>query len=178
MILSNVKFPHFKLYLYEDDANAKLIEIECAELIKRLTDKNRAHKRVKKSARYVIGRINNEILSPLEKLSKRMEKEFGKKVLLGDIHITEDEEAVLKEYMVRELRALDRKNECNPDYPRVFAFGLVRFAMKWYSQRTFWPYFQEEYGESIKINTQGELHDSFRRIMLGNGKVYDDDCAQ
>jgi hypothetical protein len=83
-----------------------------------------------------------------------MEKEFDKKVLLGDIYITEDEEAVLKEYMVRELCALDRKNDCNPDYPRVFAFGLVRFAMKWYSQRTFWPYFQEEYGESIKINNQ------------------------
>ena len=177
-ILSNVKFPHFKLYLYEDEADAKLIESECTALIKMLTAKDRAHKRVKKSARYVIGRINNEILSPLEKLSKRMEKEFGKKVLLGDISITEDEESVLKEYMVRELRALDRKNECNPDYPRVFAFGLVRFAMKWYSQRTFWPYFQEEYGENIKVNNQGELHDAFRRIMWRNGKVYDDDCAQ
>ena len=64
-----------------------------------------------------------------------------------------NEENILKEYMIRELRSLNRKNKCNPIHPRVFALGLVRFAMKWYSQRTFWPYFQEEY-ERILVNNR------------------------
>ena len=31
-------------------------------------------------------------------------------------------------------------------HPKVFAFGLVRYAMKYYGKKTFWPYFETEFG--------------------------------
>ena len=79
--------------------------------------------------------------------------------------------------MTDELRRLYFSNSFRPHYRQLFALGLVRFAMQYYEQKTFWPYLDYEYGVFIDGNKQGELHDIFRSIMAENGKKYDDDVS-
>ena len=55
-------------------------------------------------------------------------------------------------------------------HPKVCAFGLVRYAMKYYGKKTFWPYFETEFGIEIKQSMQGEIHDIYRYIMKNSIK--------
>ncbi len=129
------------------------IDNACNYLIDKLSPKGKRNglKRIKTKS--FIAHINAELLDDAEKFYLRIEKEYDNKILLGDIAISEVEEKLLKQYMTSELKRLD--NSCTSFKPirgKIFAFGLVRFAMKYYSSGKFWPFFKDEYGVEVKVN--------------------------
>ncbi len=155
------------------------IDNACNYLIDKLSPKGKRNglKRIKTKS--FIAHINAELLDDAEKFYLRIEKEYDNKILLGDIAISEVEEKLLKQYMTSELKRLD--NSCTSFKPirgKIFAFGLVRFAMKYYSSGKFWPFFKDEYGVEVKVNNQREIHEWFQMIMHVTGKTYDENLPQ
>ncbi len=99
--------------------------------------------------------------------------------MLGDIKIKADEEILLNQYMQSDLKRLDTLGTYfKPMRKKIFVFGLVRFAMKYYSEGSFWQFFKDEYGIAVKINNQCEIHYWFRMIIRDMGKTYDETLPQ
>ncbi len=168
-VIQSLGLDGVKVYLGKHEKSRALTD----ELLKDLNKGKKRDRYIEKNSKYFIARINNEVLLPQEKFYKRIEREFDRKVLIGDISISGDEEKYLHDYMAWQLRKLNHSGKISKYYLKVFAYGLVRFAMKYYSQKTFWRYFKEEYGFDIKVNMQSELHDWFRCIMEKYSKAYD-----
>jgi len=159
--------------------NKKDIDKDCNALIAELSPKRKRNKLKVVKTKNFIAHINEEVFSDAEKFYLRIEKEYDKKILLGDIIIDSDEENLLKQYMQSELRSLDNfGTRFKPRRMKIFAFGLVRFAMKYYSEGKFWPFFKDEYGVAVKVNNQHEIHDWFSFIMKRTGKTYDETLPQ
>lgn len=171
---------NFRLWVKRPTTSANSIEPIIAKTLAQATQKGRENRYTVKSTKYFIAHINGECLSEAEKFYLRIEKEFDKKKLLGDIVTTAREDELLSQYMQVALRSfvMCTSTMYRPSHEKVFAYGLVRFAMKNYSQRTFWPYFKEEFDIEISPNRQGDLHNLFRAIMLSAGKTYDDSLKQ
>ena len=127
-----------------------------------------------KSAKYHIAHINGKILSDSEKFFKKIEKEFDTKVLIGDIDINDTEEILLKNFMREKLEYILDNGKNSNRHNKVFAYGLVRYAMKYYQRKSYWPYFGKEYGVNIPPNYQGIVNTAFETIMKSNGKLYFD----
>lgn len=178
-VANDLKQKRPTIYLSNPEADTKTIESQTNQIIKKLTDKDCKDRKKEKSVRYFIAHINGEVLSPEEKFYKRINVEFDKKVLLGDIAISEVEEKYLHDYMSNFLSILVKTTSSAnmPFYPKVFAFGLVRYAMKCYGRGTFFPYFKHEYGIELNAANQGQLHDIFQRIMVEYDKLYDEKAA-
>lgn len=176
-ILSKWDISNFDFYITKENYKSDNFKKENTELLKSLKRNVNGIRRDEKRAKYILGQINDEIFSPIEKLAKKVEKQFQKKILIGDIVISEGDLIELKKHMVNELHRLNFSSSFSPHYPQLFALGIVRFAMKHYGQKIFWPYFEEEFGENIDVNRQWELHNVFRSIMFSNGKKYDDDTS-
>lgn len=175
-VIATLGLKGIQIYLScADDKNIVSQAIESQ--IKKLTQKSNGKKISKKNAKYFLAHINGEILSDEEKFYRYAEKEFDKKILLGDIYLTSEQDELLNSYMFKWLNYLDYMGRPLNDHPKVFALGLVRYAMKYYSQKTFWPYFEDEYGIGVKINNQGVLHSAFQRVMQENKKAYDVDTT-
>ncbi len=168
----------FELWLCETE-NRSTADTDCDDLIAKLSPKGKRNKLKIVKTKNIIAYINEEVLSDAEKFYVRIEKEYDKKILLGDIIISADEGNILKQYMASELLRLDNYGTSfKPLRKKVFAFGLVRYAMKYYSEGTFWPFFKDEYGVAVKVNNQHEIHDWFSIIMRGTGKTYDESLPQ
>lgn len=176
-IIQKIGFTDFELYLTKLSINDNQVQQEQRRIVKSLTSKKNTVKRTEKRAKFIIAKINEEIYSPLEKLNLKISKQFKKKLLIGDIALSEEDLTELKKHLTEELQRLNFSSFFKPHYPQLFALGLVRFAMKQYEQKTFWPYFYDEYGVFVDGNKQCELHDIFRTIMVTNGKKYDDDVS-
>ena len=172
-VIQSLGLDGVKVYLGEQAKSRALTDA----LLKNLNKGKKKNRYTDKKAKYFIARINNEVLLPQEKFYKRIDREFDRKVLIGDIPISEDENAFLQNYMRMQLHSLNDRGSIRNYYPKIYAYGLVRFAMKYYSQRTFFPYFKTEYGVDVKINAQSALHDEFRRVMRVNHKAYNDELA-
>ncbi len=168
----------FQLWLREQGCDEYEVGQQISHQITSLTKKSQPNIKKEKSTKYFIARINGECLTDAEKLFLRIEREFDKYILLGDIVLSEDEELLLKQYMTYEIKRLSLFRGWSPKRDKVFALGLVRFAMKHYSQRTFWVYTQDEFGVTLDGNKQNVVHDTFRGIMHQYGKTYDDTLAQ
>ena len=125
------------------------------------------------SARRALAQINRIILSEKEKFYKKVERGFDQHALIGDIEITEREEELLKSYMHMMIENIKSENQVIY-HQKVFAYGLVRAALKHYNSKTFWPFFAQEYDVSLNANHQGKINAHFRRIMLRYGKLYDE----
>lgn len=166
----------FCLYVVEKN-NLDLSEKEANQTFNKLCKKG---KNIKKNTKYFLAHINGECLSESEKLFIRIEKEYDKKILIGDISISQEEEILLNEYMRNEFMHLenDRSSSFSPEREKVFAFGIVRYAMKYYYRGIFWPHIFDEYGVKLSPNKQTEINDCFRLIMLKTGKTYDDTLKQ
>lgn len=160
------------IYLTPSTISGDVLNREKEKKVKALTDKKLKKKRVEKNEHYFIAHINGEVLSPEEKFFARINKEFDKKVFIGDIVISDEEDTYLRKYMTRCLKSLH--NTILPAYPKVFAFGLVRYAMKHYGSKTFFPYFKEEYGVSLTPAQQADLHSTFYSIITIYKKLYDE----
>ena len=176
LILNHSDFCKFELYLVAKEDTPEL-DAKVNSIIEKLTNRESAIRRTKKSAKYTIAKINDEIFSPLEKLNSKIAKPFREKILLGDIPLSDDDVILMRSYMSSEIKRLNGHTSIgrfSPHYPRLFALELVRFAMKHYNQKRFWPYFEEEYGVSVNITKQNDLHWAFRCILQQNNKLYDD----
>ena len=124
------------------------------------------------STRHLVAHINGKVLSEQEKFYRRIDREFDEKVLIGDIVIDETEEGFLKTYMTEAIK--DVAFSGKPiRHEKLFAFGLVKYAQKHYSNKRFWPFFKEEYGVDIPANYQCHVNEKFKEIMLKNDKIYD-----
>lgn len=127
-----------------------------------------------KSTKYHIAHVNGKVLTDSEKFFKKIEKEFDKKTLIGDIYIDDNEEVLLNRFMTEKLKYILMSGKNSNRHNKVFAYGLVRYAMKYYQRKSFWPFFAEEYGVSIPANYQGIINAAFESIMKDNKKLYFD----
>lgn len=161
------------------DSESEQVDEECEKLIAELSPKGKKNRPKFIKTKNFIAHLNAEVLYDNEKFYLRIDKEYDKKILLGDIVINDSKNAILKQYMTGELMRLDRLGaNFRPMHKKVFAFGLVRYAMKYYGRGTFFPYFKDEYGIDVKVNNQREIHEWFRIIMRQTGKTYDDNLPQ
>ncbi len=174
-ILKDTKYD-FKLYLSSADDDLKQIESELKTVI------NRQCKRIKsniKMGKRVCSYINRMIQSHEEKLFYRIEKEFDKCALIGDIVVSKEEDAILNKYMADCIQSIVDERDYIP-HEKVFAYGLVRFACKHYNKNGkggFWTYFKDEYGIDLigKGNIQSKILDWFKDIIVSykkNKKYY------
>ncbi len=124
------------------------------------------------SSKHLIAHINGKVLSSREKFYKYIEKEFDRKILIGDIRIDDEGERHLKSYMMHNIQTVAYASG-HITHPKVFAYGLVRVALKHYSIKTFWPYLRDEYGVKISANHQRAINEKFKEIMVNAGKAYD-----
>lgn len=124
------------------------------------------------SSKHLIAHINGKVLSAREKFYKYIEKEFDRKILIGDIRIDDDGEKHLKSYMMQNIQTVAYSSG-HISHPKVFAYGLVRVALKHYSTKTFWPYLRDEYGVNVSGNHQRAINEKFKSIMVNAGKAYD-----
>lgn len=185
-MIKETNLKDFRLFVSTVDNIAdEKFKKEYSSIKKQFIKKRESSYKIKKG-NLVVGHINGLILNEEEKLIKYIRREFDKKSLLGDITLDESQELILNNYMRLQLNKFinssvkDKKLDFKPDYSRVFAFGLVRYAMKYYNKRhsgDFWPNFKEEFDVEIGINKQHFLHDEFKRIMNLYNKNYDDDVA-
>ncbi len=171
-ILKETNFSGFKLYV------AKTNEIDTSDFKKDLKKFEKSFRNKKKitlkQANLVVSHINGLILTDKEKLFKRIRKEYDSKVLIGDIVINEDEEKIIKDYLRCELQS-NGQSFSNVEYPKVFAFAAVRYAMENYNRKgngEFFQYFKEYCGYPL-INLAG-FHKCFKEIMRKTGKAYSD----
>ncbi len=179
-VLIDTNFDDFKLYVTtKDDLEDSNFKKEYVK-IKKLYSKKKKYK-VKKG-NFVSGHINGLILTEQEKLIKYVRNEFKKKNLIGDIILTESQEKILNEYMANQLKSfISNPTQFKPEYGRVFALGLVRYAMRHYNTRgtgDFWPYFETDFGVAISSNKQKDINNIFMKIMDINGMIYDNLTAQ
>ena len=149
-------------------------EDELSRLVDEFTDKLKETNGYKNgSTKNLIANINGTVLSKREKLIRRIEREFDRRVLIGDIDIG-DQEDILRDFMKTSLSRIVCGNDTDLSHEKVFAYGLVRMAQKYYQSKTFWPYVQEEYGVVISGAYQRVINERFKNIMLKYGKLYED----
>ncbi len=166
----------FELYVIRRDLcvsnkdNKELIESKIDELKKECNYKNG-------STRRLVAGINSRILNEKEKYFLRIEREFDRVILIGDIETDNDEEQYLKDYMKEAIEYVLKKGVA-PNQEKVFAYGMVRAAIKHYSSNRFWPYVEKEYDVIIPANYQSRINSCFREILLRNGKAYSDEESQ
>lgn len=155
---------------HERNADKKVIEEQGNVFISKYIEDNGIKNG---STKHLVAHINGKVLSEKEKFFRRIEKEFDRTTLIGDIDISSVEEWQLKKYMLDALDVVAFGNGVIL-HPKIFAFGLVRFAMKHYESKTFWPYLKQEYGLSVPGVNQWRINEKFKEIMQDNNKVYDD----
>ena len=161
-----------EIYLIQYDKNDNLDEVD--ELGTSFADNYKNEKGYKNgSTKHLIAHINGKVLNDKEKFFRRIEKEFDRTKLIGDISIDEIGEEYLKQYMHVALKSV-AFGKGYISHPKVFAYGLVRVALKHYDTKTFWPYLNLEYKINIPINNQAAINEAFRKIMQQNNKPFDD----
>ena len=124
------------------------------------------------STKHLIAHINGKVLNDREKFYRRIEKEFDRTKLIGDICIDEKDEDYLKQYMHVSLKRVISGNS-HLSHPKVFAYGLVRVALKYYDSKTYWPYLDQEYDIDVPLNSQYWINTAYREIMQKNDKLFD-----
>lgn len=176
-VINGTKISNIDLYVADkNDFSEKEYQYEISILKKQCINEQES-KRIRKAG-IIVGHINNAILTDEEKLVYFVRSEFKKKKLLGDIILDDNQEKTLHEFMCKQMKRL--VNGLNTEYNRVFAFGLIRYAMKYYNKNhsgEFWPYFKEEYGVDLSTNRQKDLHKIFQNVMEANGKAYAEDIG-
>lgn len=160
------------VYLVEYNKNDSREDIDrlCNEYVEEYGKQNRCKYG---STKHLIAHINGKVLSDKEKFYWRIEKEFDRTTLIGDIEIKETEEILLKEFMKDAIMKV-ASDAGTIARPKVFAYGLVRFAQKHYESKTFWPYLKQEYDVSVAAPYQSRIREKFKEIMQQNEKLYDD----
>ena len=169
-IIQANSFKGLKLYVsLNEDINTSAFDKEYKKLAKKYKKYN-----VKNSI-FVASHINGKILNDFEKIVKYVRDEFKTRKLIGDIRLTNDQEIILNNYMKKQLVVFNSNpNDFLPEYPRLFALGLVRYAMRNYNKNhsgEFWPYFKNDFDVDISANKQKYIHEIFVSILKEDKKA-------
>lgn len=110
------------------------------------------------------------VLSPIEILLRRINREFSKKRLIGDIAIKDDEfDLLMARFRVQYTLLKNSSNHIIID--NAFAVALVQIGIKHYDSR-FWPHVAKELGvETLPPNHTTWFGESFYRILVKNDKL-------
>ncbi len=179
-IINDCELKDVKIYVtLEEDVDSPEFK---KELNKIKTKYQRSKKKYQvKKGNFVVGHINGLVLNDEEKFIKYVYDQFKAKTLLGDIVLSESQEEILHNYMKDELNRFNKNpQEYQPEHNKLFALGLVRYAMKCnnaHGRGEFWPNFKKEYGVSISTPNQKYINDIFSKIMKDNTKIYSDDFS-
>ena len=107
-------------------------------------------------------------LAPDEKLRRRIKRQFAKKKYLGDIQISDEEYALLLDYMRGRFKAMAAR--CSFKTPdEAFCVGMVQIGIRCYEDGVYWPKFQQEMRVSTNGGIQSELSDMFEETLRRNG---------
>lgn len=90
-------------------------------------------------------------LTPIERLKKRIEKEFDSKALLGDIQISDEEYALLLDFLKRVYIKASTSYHCSFD-GKVFVVAIIQIAIRKYDGKM-WPHICNE----INVNYNAKL---------------------
>ena len=103
-------------------------------------------------------------LEPEEKLCLRIQREFEKKKLIGDIPINDDEYKLLIDYLKRKLQWL-KKLKLKDINDRVLCVALVQIGIRHYDS-AYWPHVAKELClKQLSTQDQEVLGRSFFRTM-------------
>lgn len=117
-----------------------------------------------------IRKPKKRVLTPFERLERRIHKQFKKKIFIGDIIIEEDEYELLERYFVNKYKLLSNSYEKRINDP-VFATAIVQIGIKYYDGRL-WPHFAHIL--DIDCINQGQreiIGGSFTTTLLCNSKI-------
>ncbi len=108
--------------------------------------------------------------SIFEKLKKRIKREFKKVKYIGDIHISDEEYEVLKEYIPIVFRRLKMtsSHECVDE---IFAVALVQIGIRNYNGR-YWTYVSMLIDGGINAVQQGWIGRSFVKTLDKYNKIH------
>lgn len=111
----------------------------------------------------------SKIITPYERLKKRILKGFEKKVFIGDIIINEVEYEILLDYFRTKCNAI-MKSHLNAFVDPVFATALVQIGIKYYNGN-FWGHVAKLLNvERISTIHQGIIGESFIKTLLSYNK--------
>ena len=176
-LINDTNFNRFRLFVMPKE---ELPNLNITQIKEQISSQNKKKTHFKKG-KFVVSYINGLVLDDEEKLTKYVNEECKKRILLGDIILNDTQEKTLKEYMARELEKIINVYSSPQAEDSLFALGLVRYAMKHYNSKgtgDFWPYFEQDYNVSISTNNQGVLHSYFQDIMKKWHKPYNNKTSQ
>lgn len=108
-------------------------------------------------------------ITPMERLTKRIKKEFCKKRLIGDIAINDEEFELLKIYL-RERFIYMYNNSKHVIYDEMFCAALVQIGIRFYDGK-FWPHVKEIISrDEFNSNHHSWFGKSFVDTLILNGK--------
>ncbi len=161
-------FGTFRIYVKK-----KGLKIPSQEMESFLAEQKQ-NKRIMKKGKGYVAHINGLILSPWEKLQRRIHKEFRERRLLGDIVLNDQEYDLLRQYMQWEFSVLQNTiRGFTPKDDMAFALGMVLYAQRHYSKRNFWSSIPDEFKVSIDTNRQQRITDLFEKTLKKYNKLYD-----
>ncbi|MEL1135046.1 DNA-directed RNA polymerase subunit alpha C-terminal domain-containing protein [Desulfitobacterium sp. THU1] len=113
---------------------------------------------------------SKKTITPLDKLRKRILREFPKKKFIGDIIINDSEYSLLIDYFKKRCRFIAENNMSSLNDP-IFASALVQIGIKYYDGR-FWGHIATVLGkERINANLQGLIGEVFIYTLKKHNKL-------
>lgn len=108
----------------------------------------------------------------VEKFIRRIDREFKKCKYIGDIHISDEEYGILKNFLKlgydRICKTVNHES-INP----LFAVAMVQIGIRYYDGG-FWPHVKKELGIDMPQNHQTWLGENFYKILIRYGKLHVD----
>lgn len=122
------------------------------------------------AANVLVKQLEKKTITPLEKLGKRILKEFEKKKFIGDIIINEAEFEILIDYFRTKCNGIINSYTNTINDP-IFATALVQIGIKYYDGN-FWGHVAEVLGTN-KINPvhQGFIGEAFVKTLAHYNKL-------
>ena len=109
--------------------------------------------------------------TPLEKLRRRIAREFEKCTYIGDISISDEEYGLLMPLLQTDYQTICQ-NHNHIIIDPLFAVGLVQIGIRYYDGR-FWSHVQKELKlEKLPMNHQGWIGKSFYKTLIRFGKFH------
>lgn len=116
-------------------------------------------------------KADREVLTPFERLKKRIDKQFCEKLFIGDIPINDEEFDILVSCFLAKYNYL-RCSSSHILLDPVFATTLVHMGIRYYSKGNLWGNISSALGiEKINSNHQVWIRDSYNITLKSYGKL-------
>ena len=99
----------------------------------------------------------------LNKFEKRIQKEFIRRQLIGDIYIKETEYDFLIEYFKNVVNVLQYDDNSKPD--RIFSLALVQIGINYYD-RNLWKHIDEVVGYPVVGELRKRIREKFYKTLI------------